>query len=315
MNKLISFAVILLMPILFISCHSNVNKPIRIGYLPLTANMPLFVAVENGYFEEENIDITLIKYETSNQMLEALVTNRIDIETATSASVTVTVAQTLSDEIKVFMLNVFDEENYLSSIVIPTNSPIKNVQDLKNKMIGTYPGSTMKLYTSQYLKECGVEYKEIIPISPSAQLSALSSGSIDAILTLEPTGSLAKVNKLGQLLVKAPVETKVLFPWVGGTNSFSSDFYNRNPQLAEKIIAVFNKSVDWIREHPDAAKKTLSKYTAIQDSSVYSIIPVPVYWKLDEIKVDDFQKMVDHLLLHGDIDRKVNVNDIILKHE
>lgn len=312
MKKL--FRLLLIIPVLFLfsSCTSSTNKSVRIGYLPLTANLPLFVAIENGYFDDENIKVELIKYETSNQMLEALVTNRIDVETATSSSVTVTLSQTLSNDIKTFMLNVFDESNYLSSIIVANNSSINDVKDLHGKVIGTYPGSTMKLYTAQYLKNLGIEYKDILQISPASQLSALSSGSVDALLTLEPTGSLAEINNLGRVLVKAPIETKVLTPWVAGTNSFSNNFCKENPEITKKIINVFYKSVDWIRENPDVARKTLSKYTAIQDSAVYSVVPIPNYWKLEEIDIRDFQKMADHLYVNKDIEKEINVNDILL---
>lgn len=312
MKKLVKSILGLFILVILGSCSSNKDRTVKIGYLPLTANLPLFVAAENGYFKEEGIKFELIKFETSNQMIEALVTNRIDIETAASSSVTLTVAQTLSENIKTFMLNVFDSTHYLSGLIVNVNSDIKTVENLQGKKIGTFPGSTMKLYTDQYLKSLNIAYKEIIQIPAASQLSALSNGSVDALVTLEPTGSIAEANNLGKLLIKAPIETRVLSPWVAGTNSFSKDFYMQNTKLANEIISVFNKSVEWIRSNPDSAKKVLGKYTSIQDSNVYDKLPIPNYWMLEEIQVEVFQKLADNLYLNKDIESKVDVSSILL---
>lgn len=286
---------------------------VRIGYLPLTANLPLFVALEKGYFTDEGLKVETQKFESSNQMIDALVTGRIDVETAASSSVTVTVAQKLGNKIHVFMLNAFTPKDFLSSILVKKGSDITAPVDLDGKKVGTFPGSTMRMYTEMVLESVGVKPSEVIQLPPPVQLGALDSGSADALMTLEPLGTLGQVKGIATTLIAAPVETNVLNPWVAGSNSFSDDFLKNHPQMAVKLRDALYRAVDYIRSNPEEAKKAMTKYTPITDEALASRLTVPNYWKLDEINVADFQKMADLLLSHGEIDSQVNVNDLIME--
>ncbi|MCK5641460.1 MAG: ABC transporter substrate-binding protein [Gammaproteobacteria bacterium] len=286
---------------------------IRVGYLPLTANLPLFVALENGYFDEAGLSIEIKKFESSNQMIDALVTGRIDIETAASSSVTVTVAQKLAGYVKIFMLNSFTPENFLSSILVSKDSETTSVNDLAGKRIGTFPGSTMRMYTEMVLESLQVKPGEIIQLPPSTHLGALEAKSVDAVLTLEPLGTLGEVKNVARILVKGPVETNVLTPWVAGTNSFSNDFLEKHPIEAAKFKEVIYRAVDYIRANPTNAKKAMTKYTPVTNDELASRLTVPNYWKCEEIQITEFQKMADNLLNHGEINTKVDVSNLIMQ--
>src|SRR5437762_6896854 len=44
---------------------ANSNK-VRVGYIGITCEAPIFMAVEKGFFEEEGLDPSLVKYEWAN---------------------------------------------------------------------------------------------------------------------------------------------------------------------------------------------------------------------------------------------------------
>lgn len=314
---MILIAVFILILIIYaytaISNSSNQQTPIRVGYLPLTANLPLFVAIEKGYFDEADLNIEIQKFETSNQMMDALVTGRIDVETAASSSVTVTVAQKLSDKIRVFMLNAFTPQDFLSSIIVRKDSTITSIKDMEEKKIGTFPGSTMRMYTEMVFKSRQVTPGDIIQIPPSTHLSALDAKSVDAVLTLEPLGTLGEVKNISRILLKGPVETDVLTPWVAGTNSFSTDFIKRYPEKAKKFKEIIYRAVDYIRLNPIDAKKAMIQYTPVTNDGLASKLTVPNYWKIKEMQIEEFQKMADNLLDHAEIDTKVDVSNLIMQ--
>lgn len=286
---------------------------VRIGYLPLTANLPLFVALERGFFSDAGLKVEAQKFETSNQMIDALVTGRIDVETAASASVTVTVGQKLSDKIRVFMLNAFTPTDFLSTILVKKGSDIASPKDLEGKKIGAFPGSTMRMYTEMAMEAIGVKPSEIIQLPPASQLGALDSGSVDALMTLEPFGTLGEVKGIAAILMKAPVETLVQNPWIAGSNSFSEEFVKSHPKEAAELRAAFYRAVDFIRDNPAEAKKTMTKYTPVTDEALAARLTIPNYWKLDEMQISEFQKMADILLAHHEIDAHVDVTALILK--
>ena len=286
---------------------------IRIGYLPLTANLPLFVAIEKEFFTDAGLKVKTQRFESSNQMVDALVTGRIDVETAASSSVIVTVGQKLADKIHIFMLNAFTPKDFLSTILVKKGSPVTIPADLVGKKIGAFPGSTMRMYTEMVFESLGIQPGEIIQLPTPTQLGALDSGSVDALMTLEPLGTIGEVKGIATKLITAPVETYVLNPWVAGSNSFSNNFLKNHPELATKLRTAFYRAVDYIRVNPEEAKKTMTKFTPVTDEALASRLTIPNYWKLDEMNITDFQKMADQLLSHDEIDTRVDVTTLIMK--
>src|SRR4051794_32237480 len=76
MNKLIVTA--LLGALVFAGCGKNEEgttaatenasgpMKVRVGYIGLTCEAPIFTAVEKGFFKEENLDVELVKCEWAN---------------------------------------------------------------------------------------------------------------------------------------------------------------------------------------------------------------------------------------------------------
>lgn len=287
-------------------------KIVKIGYLPITASLPLFIAQEEGYFSEQGLDVELVKFETSNQVIDALVRGDIEVEAGASSFVTVTASQTEPEAIKVFMVNSFTKNKSISSLIVSKGSFITSIQELKGKKIGSFPGSTMKAYTQLFLEENGAfdESTQIIELAPSLQLQALSSGSIDALLTLEPIPTIGEFSEVSDTLISAPIESDVLTPWVAGTFSFNSDFSKSNE--AQEIEKAFSKAVDFMRENPQVSKKFFIEYTAITHEDLASEVPLPNTLKRNEIMTEDFQRMSDLLLDEEILTKSIDVNSIIV---
>ena len=64
--------VVLLGASLLAGCKKNADTPsggsarVRVGYIGLTCEAPIFSAYENGFFKEEGLDVTLVKCEWAN---------------------------------------------------------------------------------------------------------------------------------------------------------------------------------------------------------------------------------------------------------
>lgn len=49
----------------------------KIGYLPLTAGLPLYLALEKGYFKQAGLDVEAVKFSGEQQVVEELMAGRI----------------------------------------------------------------------------------------------------------------------------------------------------------------------------------------------------------------------------------------------
>src|SRR3989338_563005 len=78
------------------------TKVVKIGYLPIMASLPLYVAQENEYFSGQGIQIETIQMQSSNQLVDALVRGDIDVVVESSAA-SALIAETIdSGKIKIF---------------------------------------------------------------------------------------------------------------------------------------------------------------------------------------------------------------------
>src|SRR5689334_19053443 len=73
-NSKIVIAISLLGALLLSGCNKNASAPgttangltkIRVGYIGITCEAPIFAAVENGFFKEEGLEPELVKCEWS----------------------------------------------------------------------------------------------------------------------------------------------------------------------------------------------------------------------------------------------------------
>src|SRR5256885_10284715 len=69
-NKALAFCALLLLT----NCRKTSDTPtpaagpakIRVGYIGLTCEAPIFTAIEKGFFKEEGLDVSLVKCEWAN---------------------------------------------------------------------------------------------------------------------------------------------------------------------------------------------------------------------------------------------------------
>src|SRR2546421_12994324 len=86
--------------------HKNWQK-LRIGYLPVAAELPLFVAVEQGYFKKAGIDIDLVRFASSNELGNAATADQIDILAGCASNVVFDIGHVSGKKHLVFLTNPY----------------------------------------------------------------------------------------------------------------------------------------------------------------------------------------------------------------
>src|SRR3989344_1148510 len=186
-------AVIIVGALFVIYPKQKEEKIVKIGYLPIMASLPLYVAQENNYFVEQGVQIETTQLQSSNQLVDALVRGDIDIVVETSA-VPALIAETIdSGKLKIFSASDITPETPFDSLIVKTGSSLNSLKDLEGKKIGVFPGSTATNLLKKFLSDNNVDTSKIefIQIVPANQLPALYEGSIDVLHAYEPTTAIA----------------------------------------------------------------------------------------------------------------------------
>jgi NitT/TauT family transport system substrate-binding protein len=284
---------------------------IKIGYSPLPFLLPFFVAVENGYFQEQGINVTLIEFANNDQIMDALIAGRLDTA-ALSLPVILGVEQNGPGSFKMYMAAASTAEgNNNEHIIVLKNASISSLYDLKGKTMGLYPSSAHKVWAKVLLKNFMNPNEDItfVHIPPTLHLQALESGRVDAVMTTEPMATIGlKSGKMKE--IDNSVRAKyVCDPFYNVGWLFSTHFIENNPEKADKIKMALEKAVDYIRENEESARKPLTKYTPQPEDLIYDVT-IPVYHKVGEIDREAIQKFADILHDGGTLTGWVDTSDI-----
>ena len=205
------------------------------------------------------------------------------------------------------------------ALLVPVNSTVQSIEGLKGKRIGTYTGSTQKLYISLIMKKLGFQEGkdyEIAQVATPLQVQALAAGQFDALLTIEPYVTIAKDKGVAKVLVQNPRGKYVLEPLPAGpAGAVSTKLLERDAATAQKIVRAMEKAVAYINENEAEARKVLAKYAPIDEQTA---LRIGLYnWKVQPSAGDkqDVQKMADVFFENGELKKRVDTQSLWLPGE
>lgn len=284
---------------------------VRIAYLPSSSCLPLFVALEKGYFQDAGIDVQTLRFTATNDALNAVLAGRADGTPGFGLSSFCAIEAKAPGAIRVYLPCVEDQRNYANKILVPAGSPIKSIQQLNGKRIGTYTSSTQLLYLQLMMKNAlppGGRWK-IVQVDEKLQLQALSSGQFDALFTVEPNGTRAVSEGIARVLVENPRCKYMFTPFPAGANCLSSSFVRSKPELAAKVAKVFVRAARFIQQNPDAARAILPRYTPV-DRKVADRVGLYTWCLPGEEDYASLQRLADLLHRQGLLEKTVKIKDM-----
>ena len=114
---------------------------IRIGYWPVAAGLPFFAAIEKGYFKEAGLDVEPLKFAGAQQVMEAMLSGRSDGSSNGTGSANLAIGEIAQPGLfKIFATNPSNAKYVLEEFLVPKDSPVKTMADLKGKRVASGPG-------------------------------------------------------------------------------------------------------------------------------------------------------------------------------
>ena len=292
---------------------------IKIANLPIVQGLPIYLAIEKGYFSEAGINVEIIKFQSPNQIVDALLTGQVDLVSPSGAMGIIGIANAKNPgKLKIYAAAGGDTIIQNDSILIKNNSSIKDLSDLKGKKIGTLPGIQWRTITKHILSKNnlvdGVDVT-IVELAPGSQAPALASGEIDALLGVEPIPTIIKLKKIGKELVDKTTTEYVSNPFYGGAGAITTSFATKNPKTTKKILSIIKRSINEITNNPDEARQYLKNYTPLNDAAIAEV-PISNIKMYDDFTQNDIgavQKFYDIFLEHNVVKEKMNFTELIYK--
>ena len=293
---------------------------IRIGYWPIAAGLPFYAAVELGYFKEAGLNVEVIKFAGAQQIMEGMLADRVDGSANGTGSANLAVGEIAAPgTFKIFCSNPSNVKNVLDEVIVPIGSPAKTMADLKGKRIGSGPGIQNVTLAKTVLERGGATGATVVELPIGQHVAALAAGQLDGAYTLEPTGTIGRLNGTTRVLEAGVISKYVLgdpmAPWFGGSAALTSAFIKANPEVAKKYIAAYGKGVAYVRSKPTEARQFLKGYTAIE-GALTSEVPLAAYTMYNEFTPADvahFQKFFDLFSEKGIFTSRLMVDSMLYK--
>jgi sulfonate transport system substrate-binding protein len=198
------------------------------------------------------------------------------------------------------------------AIIVPKDSPIKTLADLKGKRVAFGKGSSAHNLLVVALEKAGLAWGDITPapLAPADATAAFLKGAVDAWSIWDPYLVLAELKENARVIAFDKDVHKPNAFYIAG-----SDFVDKHPTLVAKLNSVFASEGKWADGHHEEVAKAQSEATGVDIEAVkrfvarsnYRVVP------LDEEVIKSQQAIADRFTRLGLIPKSVNVSDIIWK--
>ncbi|WP_408598963.1 ABC transporter substrate-binding protein [Limnohabitans sp.] len=293
---------------------------IRIGYWPIAAGLPFYAAVEKGYFKEAGLDVEPIKFAAAQQIMEAMLAGRCDGSANGTGSANLAIGEIAAPgTFKIFCANPSNVKNVLDEFLVPVASTAKVMSDLKGKKVASGPGIQNVTLAKTVLERGGAIGATVIELPIGQHVAALAAGQVDAVYTLEPTGTIGRLNGTTRVLEAGVISKYILgdamAPWFGGSASLTAEFVKNHPVETKKFVTAYAKGIALVRTNAAEARQYLKGYTAIE-GALTSEVPLAAYTLYNEFTPKDighFQKFFDLFSDKGIFPSRLMVDTMLYK--
>lgn len=231
-------------------------KEIRIGYQKTGV---LVIARQQAalekHFTPQGIDVKWIEFSSGPPMMEAMNVGSVDFGAvgdsppvfaqAAGAAIVYAAGQPITNG---------------QGILVPKDSPIRDIAGLKGKRVGFTKGSSAHNIVVQTLEKAGLTYADITPVylTPPDAGPAFANGSIEAWAIWDPYFAIGEAKQNGRILINAREVTK--------TNSFyiaNRDFAKNHAGVLQQIVDVTTAAGKWAEQHRDEVARSLAAITGV----------------------------------------------------
>lgn len=291
---------------------------VKIADLPVVHGLPVYLAIEKGYFKEAGIEVELIKYEAPNQIIDAIMTGQVDFTSPSGALGITGIADFKNPgKLKVYAVSGGSNGNSGVNFIVPVSSTLSSLSDLRGKKLGILAGSIQwRTITREILENNNLDMDKdltIVELAPSVQIEALASNQIDALLAIEPVPTTAISKGIAKIWIADPTLKYIADPSWLGAGIVNSQFADKNPETTAKVVQIIGKAISDIKQDQDQYRKYLKGYTSLTDDliSKVPIVDIKICDSMTNKDRESVQKFFDIFTKHKIVSGNIMVSNLL----
>jgi len=303
------------------SSPSVAQDKVSVGVFPISSSLPYFVALERGFFREQNIEPEMTRLMGGPPNVAAMMTNQIEV-----SAVLITL-EGLNANVKkpgvarYISLNSQTKVWKMEQFVVRNGFKAETIADLKGAKLMSAPGPANLGTAKAILARNGLKEGDytIDQLDMGQHVNAMTAGTFDGGYTLEPNASMmikaGVARSLGAGVISKYILGDEAADAFAAGCAMTSDFVEKRPDVARRFAAAWGKAIDFIHKNPDEARKYLAGNTYTPDNVVdmVSMIGYVMVGDMSAKQIGDLQKLADFGNSIGVVPEKVDVTKVLQK--
>ena len=293
------------------------NQKIRVNEVTRSVfYAPQYVAINNGYFKENGIDIELSTGQGADAVMTAVLANQCEIGFAGPEASIYVYNEGKEDFCQVFAQMTKKDGSFLISR--DSNSDF-NWKDLKGKTIIPGRKGGVPYMTLEYvLRKNGINPQSDVVLDDSIKFDlmagAFASGNADYVTLFEPTASLTQNQNKGYIVASVG-EAAGEIPY---TAYFAKkSFIEKNEKTIKDFTKAIYKGQQWVKEHTSKEIAELIKeFFPDTDTELLTKV-IQNYKNIDAwndtpiLKQESFERLEEVMILAGELKEKAPYEKIV----
>lgn len=278
---------------------------------------PQYVAIEEGYFAEEGLDLTLVTGFGADKVLTALISGEADIGFMGAEASIYAYQEGATDPAVNFAQLTQRAGNFL---VAREEMPDFKWEDLKDKkVLGGRKGGMPEMVFEYILRKNGLDPKKDLTIDQSIDFGSTAAAftgdaSADFTVEFEPSATALEKEGAGYVVASLGVDSGYV-PYT--SYSAKTSYMEKNPEVIQKFTNALQKGMEYVQSHtPEEIAQVIAPQFAETDLDTVTTIVNRYYeqdtWKSNLIfEKESFELLEDILEDAGELNERVAYEDLV----
>lgn len=280
---------------------------LKITVLPILDTLPMYVAQQEGLFQEYGVDVEFIPVASAAERDQVITSGQADgMINETVSTLFYNQDETQIQIVRFARIATPDSPQFF--ILASGQSGITDVEGLKGVSIGISEGTVIEYLTDRLLEAEGFTGDEIrtiaVPKIPE-RMTLLSSGELDAAMLPDPLSSLAVQ---GGAVVVVDDSKHPEFGY--STISFRMPVIEENPQAIKNFLAAIEEATNTINSDPTMWEDLLSENKLVPEP-LMGAFEVPPYPSASIPSKAQWDDALDWVKENGLMDANVSYEDSV----
>ncbi|WP_418405208.1 ABC transporter substrate-binding protein [Blautia sp.] len=278
---------------------------------------PQYVAIEEGYFKDEGLDLTLVTGFGADKTMTAVISGEADIGFMGAEASVYAYQEGATDPVVNFAQLTQRAGNFL---VAREKMPDFKWEDLKDKkVLGGRKGGMPEMVFEYILRKNGLDPQKDMVIDQSIDFGSTAAAfsgdtSSDFTVEFEPSATALEKEGAGYVVASLGVDSGYV-PYT--SYSAKTSYMEKNPEIIQKFTDALQKGMEYVQTHtPEEIARVIAPQFAETDLDTVTTIVKRYYdqdtWKSNLIfEKESFELLEDILEDAGELKERVPYENLV----